>query len=505
MDVVVDPKGFVLSDKSSEIIALEILEKAEKDEYWRMIIDLGEAGVTLVVPENLIGAFQQIGFDYRLIKTGEKPEDLKVIKKSVAWIYDPQSLVKTTPEKMVVSIHYPQSAFAKVIKVDIEGTSAVISVGDDRRKLDLTSRRFQADLFKALEKIAATYKPLQLTLPDVTSGATTIKKEVDFYRSLLSIRMAGYSPPRGSVAEGILGVIIAHTEEKIEVPAAELARLTNIIRIYVRRNQPIPITLSFAIGTRIPNPLKFKEAVALPTLAWLYLAFFFTLINEKVKTIYGPGLRVVIFDEATLFASLTGLEPASVMQMLSVCRKLFLMLGAPVEVVELKPDLFPEKEVEAINVGIDFDQTYAVACSLPDMLQTDVMADLYVRRDRNYQSLRLMMGEDVWRKAETTAVTMAKYLSYRKRARIFSHILGINDFIDACITDKATRIVFDVTANALLNHGMPVVSRLADGAHKIWIVPEYRISVEYPKAKQVKISPMEFSLTGEPYVFYYVV
>ncbi|MDP3093190.1 MAG: hypothetical protein Q8N16_00295 [bacterium] len=505
MNVVVNPKGFVLNDKLPETIALEILERAEKDEYWRMIIDLGEAGVTLAVPENLIGAFQQIGFNCRLIKVGEGPGDLETIKESVAWIYDPHSLVKTIPEKMVASTHYPWSAFAKIIKVDIEGMSAVISVGDDKRKLDLSSRRFQADLSKALEKIAAASKPLQLTLPDIASGMTTIEKEIGFYRSLLSIKMAGYSPSRGSVAEGILRIIIAHTEEKIEVPAAELARLANIIKTYVRRNQPVPITLSFAIGTRIPNPLKFKEVIAFPTLAWLYLAFFFALINEKVKTIYEPGLRVVIFDEATLFASLTGLEPASVMQMLSICRKLFSALGAPVEVVELKPDLFPVKEVEAINVGVDFDQTYAVACSLPDMLQMDVMADLYIRRDRNYQALRLMMGEDLWRKAEITAVAMAKLLAYRKRARIFSRILGVNDFIDACITDKAARIVFDVTANALLNHGMPVVSRLADGAHKMWIVPEYRISFEHPKAKQVKISPLEFGLTGEPYVFYYVV
>ena len=43
MNVVVNPKGFVLSDKLPETIALEILERAEKDEYWRMIIDLGEA------------------------------------------------------------------------------------------------------------------------------------------------------------------------------------------------------------------------------------------------------------------------------------------------------------------------------------------------------------------------------------------------------------------------------------------------------------------------------
>ena len=290
----------------------------------------------------------------------------------------------------------------------------------------------------------------------------------------------------------------------------ERNRLANQINGFVRANKPVVITISLAIGCRISNSLKFREQVNLPTQAWAHLAWFFSLVNEKVQRIYAPGLRVVIFDEATLFARLMGLSPQEVKQHLMATRKIIAAMNAPIEIVEMRPEMFPSEEVQAITVSVDNEIIYAIACSMLGMRRAEAMDPLYRTREKDFSTLREMMGLDLWDRARTIAEEVARCLQWRKRARLFDKLLGVSG-IDACVTDKGERLVFDVTSNALLNHGMPVIRREQSGLYKAWIVPEYRIreSVVIDEktryTRPVCISPSEFGLKGPDYTFYYLV
>ncbi|MBI4359406.1 MAG: hypothetical protein HY577_02400 [Candidatus Nealsonbacteria bacterium] len=531
MDILLDVAASRLPESGDATeVALELLEA---DDFWIGLVDVGSAKAfdghrltetVFVLPTGFASdVLQQLDLHCREPKgdekngSGLKPEAVVGLFSQSSWVYDPDGCVSLTPgierAKVFVSDKLPRRPhlFRHLIEVRIREEAAVITVDGTELpvRVPCANQRFHADLTGILDKAAKAPKGVTMvtkgpgiTLPDMADGKTTLARELAFYHSLLATRMSGYKSPKGSVPDGILQILLTHSEE-VEMPKAEAARLTGVIGDYVRRGQPVPITLSFALGTRIPNPLKFREIVSLPTLGWVYLAFFFRLLQEKVRTIYKPGLRIVIFDEATLFASLMGVDPQGVNQMLTISRRLFKELEAPVEVKELKSDLFPWQEVEAISVRVDFDQTYAIACSLPAMVSVDAMADLYVNRDRDYAALRRLIGEELWREAETKALVIAQHLAYRKKAGMFVKLTGLQNFIDACITDKVARIVFDVTANALLNHGMPVVYRSQDGGHKMHIVPECRVANEHPGVIPVRVSPRDFGFAGPDYVFYY--
>jgi hypothetical protein len=324
--------------------------------------------------------------------------------------------------------------------------------------------------------------------------STTFEKEIEFYRGLIKEKMKGYNVPRNK-GNLILKILLSHCEEGIKISEEEKAELTRIINQYVSCNASIAISLTMALGMRVPNPLKFKEVVHFPTLAWLHLAFYFSLLNKKVQTVYSPGVKIFIFEEATLFGPwIFGMDIKLIEQMLKICEYFFKELEAPVEIIKLLPEHFPNEEVEQIEVEITPSQVYAIACSLPSMNNEEFMQFLYCKRSRDYDELK-KISPKIWKEAEEITRKMMKALTYRKRKKLFQKLLNDIELIDACVTDKNGRIVFDITSPALWNHGMPVVRK---NPYKMYIIPEYRIPKEYPEATPIKIN------SSYPYTFYYL-
>lgn len=317
--------------------------------------------------------------------------------------------------------------------------------------------------------------------------------------------MHGYEAPKGALKDSIISILLAHCERSVNVSKADRERLANQVLPFAKNQQPIPISISLAIGVRIPNPLKFTESDNLPTYSWMHFGNFLSLINEKVQRVYQPGIKVVVFDEATLFGPMIGILAESTLRHLRATEKLLKAVQAPVKIIPLTQDLFPQSEVDKITSTVGDDKVYSVVCSRQDMKIPEVMDPLYTdRQHRSYADLRrLLGGTNIWDDSKRMAEMIARHLEYRKKVGLFERLAG-PVAVDATVTDKDGRVVFDVTSPALFNHAMPIVRRSQDGNHKVQIEPEYRIRRLHPTAKSVKIDKSELSNDKGLMTFYYL-
>ena len=336
---------------------------------------------------------------------------------------------------------------------------------------------------------------------------TTLSEECRYYEDLIDFRLRGFIPPKTvGVAEKVFKIICAqaHREERMKLDSREEQDIILMIDHHISRGTPIPITLSLAIGLRVNNSLKYREFIHFPSLGWIHFGYFFKSLQKKVKMVYRPGVKIIVFDEATLLSRFFDIEAAYVEKFLKSVRGLFQRIDAPIAIVEMSSEKFPSSEVEKMPVKVNDAQIYAAACSFPQMKERCAMDYLYRQRKRDYGQIREFIGEELWSHAERTSKVVAQHLAYRKSVNMFAEIVGA-PFLDACITDKNKRIVFDITSPALINHGMPVVSRGLNGSYRLQIIPEYRIAHEFSNAKPIKISAKEFGDNEDLFTFYYEV
>ena len=446
-------------------------------------------------------------------------ETLIAWTKEQPFVVDQANAVSTDKIDMLFADKEPQNPSAFKVIITLSWQEAVLIIaceGHEPKSIAMIGQkpqRFYADVAQALKQMATaeTVKPTpSIVLPILTTASrTTLTNEIGYLHTMTEHRLHGYTPPEGDIPMSILQILLAHCDESTIVGRSERATLHNQIREAVRAKQPVPVSLSLAVGTRIANRLKFFENTALPTFGWLYAIWMFDLIHQKVQTIYEPGLRFVLFDEATLFANIvSGHTATDVAQHLQATRQFITLLGAPMDIIELTREMLPLADCKKVPVTVVEPATiYAMACSLPQMRDEASMAALYVNRDRDYGALRQQLGH-IWDEAEQIAVQIHQALTLRKQVKLFPRLaekLGIKTpLIDACVTEKKERLVLKLTGNTLFNHGMPMVMRDATGRLKVHIVPEYRIGKQYPHAQPIFLSPQEFGVRGADFTFYYL-
>ncbi|MBD3353837.1 MAG: hypothetical protein GF364_20310 [Candidatus Lokiarchaeota archaeon] len=305
-----------------------------------------------------------------------------------------------------------------------------------------------------------------------------------------------------NTTKSILNILLSASEKGIKIPDSQIEKWKMVVEGFVKRNEPVTLAMSLAVGTRIPNRLKFFDDVNLPTLGWMYFFYFFQMLNQKICMVYPSGIRLVIFDEAWLFGKYLGVSREFIEINLRAVKKIIELMKVPVEIILMKEKDFDLAEVDKIEPKVNLSQIYGFLCSLPDMNNPNIMHSLYRKRKRNYQIIQREAG-DLWKEAETKAKRVAQYLTWRKQSNLFGNLIG-EEYIDTTITDKDGRLVLDITC-ALMNHGMPVVRCNDLGLLKVDIVPEYRIPVDYPNAVPVWINKSDLipDMDGN-FKFYYL-
>ncbi|MCA9390299.1 hypothetical protein KC571_02740 [candidate division WWE3 bacterium] len=530
MKVLVKPTGFGLNSNGVDPMELALEMDGDIPIPLLLLKDLFVGGFHIFTETEWFGEFLQLLLMIEPtvlpVLPTSWPDGLKQLDaESVVtwcgkqtWIVDPMGFVPRDRLNTcaLISTEAPQvrNSWSKVIEVRQSEVECEVWVdGRPRSNLPMSETRFFINLGRQVNALIAEEsvtqsapKVVQPTLKHAKGQlTTTLAAEIGYLQTLLDNRLFNFISPDGPIPNQILDIIITHTERQVEVSGTAQRQLRSLIGEFVRAKEPILITISMAIGCRIPNSLKYSEMVQLPTFAWLYMAWFFKFINEKVKTIYEPGIRVVFFDEATLFAELMELDPEDVRRHLLATRALIKQIGAPIEIIEMEPKMFEYEQARQISVGVTIDKIYAIAMSMQDMTMAEAMDPLYVTRDKDWAALKRLIGPKIWDEAERRVKEITQVLAWRKKADLFGKILGRSG-VDACITDKDERIVFDVTANALINHGIPVVERKGERL-VVRIVPEYRVEKEYPNARPVYLDVSELGVEQPGFdkiLFYYL-
>lgn len=333
---------------------------------------------------------------------------------------------------------------------------------------------------------------------------TTLQAEFEFLRMIRNDRMAHFRPPQyGSTPDQILSILLAHVKHSVEIKKPEQARLRNTIATCVRKKQAIPITLTWALGYRVPNPLKYLEKTNLPTLAWLYAFHTLYLVQLEVQEVYGPGVVFHIFEESPLFGRFFDVYEIEIYKCLQAALKMLDAIGLSYVAHSLTKDLFPESAIKRyLPKTLEPDLVYAVVASLREVTDPGVLEPLYQSRRKNFPELRRLVGDSVWKKAEVIGRYIRGCLTYRKAAKLFEKISGHKEILDATITEKEGRLSFGITSPALPNHGMPIVEKRAD-YYKLEVIPEYRL--QSGSFIPIVIDPSQaFGVSEQPYTFYYL-
>ncbi|GEM_PF-3149131 len=500
------------------LVEISMQKLRDRDTVWPLIGDLFDGGVKIFSPNTTeVAVIEGLGFEAEHCVKGKfTAEELRLWANNSTWVIDEEDLYDPTQNStskggvIFVCDHGPKVIKPmRILRIRSDNGNVFIYVDNEEDPtyiFNCREEKWQIKLSRSVKKLARKRKkkltPL-IVMPPAKDGVTTIGKESVFYKSLAENRLCGYVPPDNSGDEAILKIILAHTEEQIKFTAAERADLLGKVSCFVQEDKPVEITISLAIGCRIQNRLKYFDDTNLPTLGWVHFAWCFRYINEKIKRIYSPGIKLIVFDEAVLFYEMMNIPEQAVRDNLAVTRTIIENIGSPIEVYEMEKNLFPASEIIFKPNSAKNPQVYAMVCSLIEMEDKEIMQHLYKSRGRDYAKIRQNVGEKLWKKAQRFSDTVVSYLSWRKEIKLFQK-LGFDNALDACITDKDGRVVFDITSGLLINHGMPVVRRGKSGLYKFFVLPEYRIHDEFPNAKPVFIDPRQsFGIDEDPYTFYY--
>lgn len=495
----------------------------KSDPFWLLLRDLHSAGFGFQISDQfIVDVLEALAFNVVFVTASEKQRPmtfsaLKAFAAEGSWVIDPHQLVridngsKNPAPRMFFGNKAPLNpkAFKYVIELPLEDVLAkLLRDGTCLWCGNCTDRRFWANLYKELQEAVQPEKK-RISRPEVIQPAdkfqstkngylTTLEAERIYYASLLAERLFDFDPPnekRGSAS--ILQILLHHCEEQIsrKLSSGAQAGLERQIEYFMKRNEPIVINFAQAV-MRTPNCLKFSELHNLPTQAWLHLAYFFNVVHAKIKTIYEPGIKIILFDEAMLFGELFGYTKAQLDLHLKSVRHFIATLNSPIEIFPMTKEMFNCDEAQQIKVDITNDRVYAIACSHPKMTCKEAMDPLYVSRQKNFTELRSIIGREIWDHAFELCTYINQLMTWRKNNKLSEKIL-VFPSIDACITDKDDRIVFDITAPATLIHGVPVLSR-KKAHNKIQIIPEYRIHRgDHGKVHPVRLAVSELGLSPE--------
>ncbi len=366
-------------------------------------------------------------------------------------------------------------------------------------------RGLKAKIFKIeMDKGSATQKIVLPELQRCEDGSlkTNLNQESRFLDSMIKWRLQSIKLKEESTNQAVLKILLSSSESGIAVSPELMQSWTLVINDCVKNNQPVTLSMSLAIGTRIPNRLKYFDDVNLPTFGWMYFFFFIRLLHEKVKLVYPPGIKMVIFDEAWLFGRYLGISRDIIEVNLKAVQRIIDLMDVPVEIILMQEEHFDLAEVNQIEPRVSLSQVYGFLCSLPEMNNPAVMHHLYRRRKRNYTKIQMAAGA-LWEEAQKKCGQVAQYLAWRKKTNLFGRLISGN-YIDTTITDKDERLVLDITCS-LMNHGMPVTRYNNNGMLKVDIVPEYRIPGEYESVAPVWIQKADFGIDMEgSFKFYYI-
>ena len=309
----------------------------------------------------------------------------------------------------------------------------------------------------------------------------------------------------------ILGSCCKDVKKHFQNDVAGAERIKSIIEIYVQKNVPIPVTITFALYMRAKNSFKFSESHKnFPHLGWADFLCRLKYLNEKVKTFYQPGIRIFIFEEASLFYPVLNWRREDVDAFEVVVKNIIISIDMTdmLEIIPMGDMNFPTWDDWRQGITFEYASEHAINDSVVFAMMTSceeftdrcLMDCLYSQNVCDYEMIKSLY-QSLWQIAYLKASYVRHVMDMRKSQNLWGkyvkeyyHAMGIDvnehDFLDGVITHKPGRLSLDM-GMVLPNHGMMIL----DGkGHRI--EPEYRL-------QDTKALPVKASSSGKEFIFFY--
>lgn len=529
MEIPINCKSFGIREQTDPTeVALALIDTEE----GKILEDLAsgcteDEKITFVISEVACPVFLELGWPHRPgkdeeLRSGYTPDRLRhTLRRDWTWVVCQDGLAlkphreRTRRPKFIMARRFPHTDFRHVIEIRfVSSTARIIVDGEELYSaVSCANRRFYADLVRLVDK-AAKLPPGQtktrIELPDTREGITIFSQEMKWLNLLLAHRVRGYCPPQGSRERQVLRILLNHSDEGVVVSGMAQDNLRAIIRASTEMGKPVPISLTVAHGMRAPNPLKFtSDSIhGAPTAAWAYNVFELALMDREVRTLYQPGLHFYVFEEGYLFRDLADVPLEIVERNVAITNRIIRELAAPVMILPMLSEHFPEKEVVATAAAVTDPEVFAMLCSVPEMKERSAMDLLYTIRDKPFARFKREMPA-LWAKARNMAEAKNRRLAWRKKTGLFPRLIAEatgekidGRVVDAAITEKEGRICFKLTGEAMFNHGAAVIERDTNGRFACWVVPEYRLAGGHfclqKRVRPIRRVSVDFGESGIP-------
>jgi len=334
--------------------------------------------------------------------------------------------------------------------------------------------------------------------------STSLEQEIKRMVEVVNDRLAGYSPPLGSAAESLWRIFKRHSRGQISSPEENKIRLA--INSALKDEREIFMGICWAFGGMSLSGYKFREPkVNLPRLGDLWGLFWLLILNEKIKRIHPPGLKLIIADEEPHHFFLGHLPTKvarrqRIMTAVAAQYTSFITLTAlPAYQGVAKAITIPEPSDEEI--------LSIVGCLPQDNIPSAAFSQLYQEREKDWSTIRDLIPAAKWQEAREIIIKMLQIGEARKREGFFPHLFGFQPYIDAAITEKS-RWSPKAWGKTCPQHGGSLLRRGDNGQFSITITPESRLLAE--GYQPIRLRGEEFGkldpslATDEEYTFYWL-
>jgi hypothetical protein len=306
---------------------------------------------------------------------------------------------------------------------------------------------------------------------------------------VINLRLSEYKKPISSNND-IEDVIFLILQGASRVKNGNLIDTPNIkkaISWAVNRGLPVNISLLWTIGAHARSSFKILDwQYNVPRLGDIWALYWFHYLDQKVKTVYPPGIHIVLIDEISL-SNLMGWNNNEMDLRKKIFREL-IPKDLKVSIFDL-PD-FPEFK---IYIPALEDETLMVLTSseiISTEIQISIAEELYKKHDKSWEEIKGKVGLSKWNDAQEIVNQMSRIKTARKETDWVSNFVFDNvPYIDGCILKKG-RWSPDIWDSTSPQHGGALLVYDGDRKFSVKIVPEFRLIGE--KRNPVSIPISEF-------------
>lgn len=338
---------------------------------------------------------------------------------------------------------------------------------------------------------------------------TTLTAELERMGGVMEARLLNYRPPKGTVVETIVQIFKKHS--RMLISESEMVQIKKAVSEAVEKEEPVKLAFLWAFSGMARSSIKFLQPeINYPRLGDIWAYFWIKILDEKIKKVHPPGIKVLIVDEKPLLL-IIGWDEKPLNQRFRVMKKLAEEVAPEVIEVTQMPSFDDVARSLTVSPPSN-DEILSIVTSVKEYeekIGMDVLVEfLYKTREKPWDEIQMLIPELIWRDALERRMEMIRIGAARKKTGYLSQCFSGASYIDACIVEKG-RFCPDIWAMTFPQHGGTVLNASEKGRFSVKCLPENRLKGD--NCLPVLINTKEFdeiinsdSTNGQDYIFYWL-